>query len=102
MLPSSVVVLALATVVSAPFFPFAHAVVTAMGGLDVVMTGLAVIAPIGLTLGRDVAAPEVVELESGRGRPDHLYRLVRGGSHHLAVHFAPVTDLRSCSRPPHQ
>ncbi|TWP35166.1 DUF3100 domain-containing protein [Leekyejoonella antrihumi] len=56
MLPSSVVVLALATIVSAPFFPVAHLVVTSMSGLDVIMTGLAVIALIGLTLGRDVAA----------------------------------------------
>ncbi|GHD03308.1 DUF3100 domain-containing protein [Zhihengliuella salsuginis] len=54
--PPSVWVLALATLVSAPFMPTAPAVVAATGHLDALFVGLASIALLGLNLGRDVKA----------------------------------------------
>jgi hypothetical protein len=55
-IPSSVWVLGLATILSASFVPGSAALLTAVKGLDVILIGLPVIALIGLTLGRDVAA----------------------------------------------
>ncbi|GAA4381844.1 DUF3100 domain-containing protein [Paeniglutamicibacter cryotolerans] len=54
--PSSVWVLALGTLLSAPFMPTASFVADVIGNLDVIMIGLASLTLIGLTLGRDIAA----------------------------------------------
>lgn len=54
--PSSVWVLALGTLVSAPFMPTAAFVADVIGNLDVIMVGLASLTLIGLTLGRDINA----------------------------------------------
>lgn len=54
--PSSVWVLALGTLVSAPFMPTAAFVADVIGNLDVIMVGLASLTLIGLTVGRDVNA----------------------------------------------
>lgn len=54
--PPSVWVLALATLVTAPFMPTAPAVVAATEHLDALFVGLASIALLGLNLGRDVKA----------------------------------------------
>ncbi|MBG6084105.1 DUF3100 domain-containing protein [Zhihengliuella flava] len=54
--PPSVWVLALATLVTAPFMPTADVVVAATQHLDALFVGLASIALLGLNLGRDVNA----------------------------------------------
>ncbi|GAA3702744.1 DUF3100 domain-containing protein [Zhihengliuella alba] len=54
--PPSVWVLALATLVSAPFMPTAPIVIAATQHLDALFVGLASIALLGLNLGRDVKA----------------------------------------------
>ncbi|RZU62286.1 DUF3100 domain-containing protein [Zhihengliuella halotolerans] len=54
--PPSVWVLALATLVTAPFMPTAPAVVAVTEHLDALFVGLASIALLGLNLGRDVKA----------------------------------------------
>jgi len=56
LIPASVWVLGLGTLLTAPFFPGSAAILAAVKGLDVILIGLPVIALIGLTLGRDVAA----------------------------------------------
>jgi hypothetical protein len=55
-IPASVWVLGLATILSASFIPGSAALLASVKGLDVILIGLPVIALIGLTLGRDVAA----------------------------------------------
>lgn len=55
-IPASVWVLGVGTILSAPFVPGSSALLDVVQGLDVILIGLPVIALIGLTLGRDVAA----------------------------------------------
>jgi len=55
-IPASVWVLGIATIVSAPFTPFAETFVGLVDGMDVMLFGLLQLALIGLSLGRDVGA----------------------------------------------
>lgn len=55
-IPASVWVLGLATIISAPFMPFAAALTGLVDGMDVMLFGLLQLALIGLSLGRDVQA----------------------------------------------
>lgn len=55
-IPASVWVLGIATIVSAPFMPFAETFVGLVDGMDVMLFGLLQLALIGLSLGRDVGA----------------------------------------------
>jgi hypothetical protein len=55
-IPASVWVLAIATLVSAPFSPLAPVLLDWVDGLDVMLFGLLQLALIGLSLGRDVEA----------------------------------------------
>lgn len=54
--PASVWVLAIATIISAPFMPFAEFFTGLVDGIDVMLFGLLQLALIGLSLGRDVGA----------------------------------------------
>ncbi|MBM6622133.1 DUF3100 domain-containing protein [Micrococcaceae bacterium RIT802] len=54
--PASVWVLGLATILSAPFMPFADIFVGLVDGMNVMLFGLLQLALIGLSLGRDVGA----------------------------------------------
>lgn len=55
-IPASVWVLGLATIISAPFTPFADIFVGLVDGMNVMLFGLLQLALIGLSLGRDVGA----------------------------------------------
>ncbi|WP_434614349.1 DUF3100 domain-containing protein [Arthrobacter sp. A5] len=54
--PSSVWVLGIATVLSAPFLPTSQLFATLTGNLDVILMGVPTLALIGLTVGRDIPA----------------------------------------------
>ncbi len=54
--PSSVWVLGIATILSAPFLPTSHLFAIMTGNLDVILLGVPTLALIGLTVGRDIPA----------------------------------------------
>ncbi len=56
MVPSSIWVLAIATILTAPFMPTSGFVVGITGNLDVLTLGVPTLALIGLTVGRDIKA----------------------------------------------
>ncbi|WP_231939399.1 DUF3100 domain-containing protein [Brevibacterium siliguriense] len=55
-IPASVWVLGIATLLSAPFFPYSGVLVGWVDGMDVMLFGLLQLALIGMSLGRDVQA----------------------------------------------
>ncbi|GIL27541.1 DUF3100 domain-containing protein [Actinocatenispora comari] len=55
-LPYIVVTMAVATLISAPFFPLAHQILALVADIDLVALGVPVLALVGLSLGRDARA----------------------------------------------